>query len=158
MRQHTEYVEQDSYEGIFGKGILLMLSLTYLFYLFMGNHNVSWQGVGQYKVWLVAGIFLFYIWHFKLVKEANEHRITDGYYVILTYSLINSLFSMGFSAQYVIAFGMYQALLINGYTGSVYYRGLTILKEQIAQGKLQAYAKQILDLKENKIQENKQEN
>jgi hypothetical protein len=128
---------EESYEGIYGKGIMLITILTLIFYYFAGNHNISWDGLAEIKIWLLSGVFLFYIWHFKLVYDDNKNQITNGFYLILTYSIVNGLISIFFSAQYIIAFAMYQGLLINGYTGSVYYRGLTLLKEQIKEGKLQ---------------------
>lgn len=140
---------EDSYEGIFGKGIMLMVALTLVFYFFAGNHNISWQELRDKKIDLLVLIFLFYIWHFKLVYEDNKNKITDGFYLIFNYSIVNSLISACFSAQYMIAFAMYQGLLINGYTGSVYYRGLTLLKENIERGKMKSYANQILNLKED---------
>lgn len=140
--------EEDSYEGIYGKGVMLMATLTFVFYFFAGNHNMSMEGLGELKIWLLSGVFLFYIWHFKLVYDDNKDKLTNGFYLILNYALVNGLISVCFSAQYVIAFAMYQALLINGYTGSVYYRGLTILKEQIKEGKMNEYAKQLINNKE----------
>lgn len=132
----------DSYEGIFGKGVMLMVALTLVFYFFAGSHNVSWQGLGEKKIDLLVLIFLFYIWHFRLVYDDNKDRITDNFYLIFSYSIVNSLISACFSAQYMIAFAMYQGLLINGYTGSIYYKGLTLLKERIENSKMNIDSKQ----------------
>ena len=69
---------EESYEGIYGKGIMLITILTLIFYYFAGNHNISWDGLAEIKIWLLSGVFLFYIWHFKLVYDDNKNKFEPG--------------------------------------------------------------------------------
>lgn len=124
-------MNNDDYEDIFGKGILLFVGLSAVFFLCIGGVSQSWMNLDVFRGDYLLVLTMFYSMHFKFVFESNPNVNFNNLNRIIVYAILNSLLAMGFNMQYFIIFSIFQAILINGYTGSIFYKGVSQIKWKV---------------------------